>query len=60
MGDVAPTIITRIVRETEQNEPLSKDYDFSALSIEMHKQSGYGATLKALNTTSVLGKSSGG
>jgi NADPH-dependent 2,4-dienoyl-CoA reductase/sulfur reductase-like enzyme/predicted acylesterase/phospholipase RssA len=49
MGDIAPTIITRIVREMTEDEPLSKDYDFSALSIEQHQQSGYSATLKALN-----------
>jgi len=49
MGDIAPTSITRVVREMAENEPLSKDYDFSALSIEMHKQSGYSAALKALN-----------
>lgn len=49
MGDIAPTVITRIVREMAEDEPLSKDYDFSALSIEQHKQSGYSATLKALD-----------
>jgi NADPH-dependent 2,4-dienoyl-CoA reductase/sulfur reductase-like enzyme/predicted acylesterase/phospholipase RssA len=48
MGDIAPTIITRVVREMAEDEPLSKDYDFSALSIEQHKQSGYSATLNAL------------
>jgi hypothetical protein len=31
-----------------EDEPLSKDYDFSALSIEQHKRSGYSATLAAL------------
>jgi NADPH-dependent 2,4-dienoyl-CoA reductase/sulfur reductase-like enzyme/predicted acylesterase/phospholipase RssA len=51
MGDIAPTIITRVVREMAENEPLSKDYDFSTLSIELHKQSGYSATLKALNSS---------
>jgi hypothetical protein len=30
------------------DEPLSKDYDFSALSIEQHKQRAYSATLDAL------------
>jgi predicted deacetylase len=48
MGDIAPTIITRVVREMAEDEPLSKDYDFSALSIEQHKQRGYRATLDAL------------
>jgi NTE family protein len=48
MGDIAPTIITRVVREMAEDEPLSKDYDFSALSIEQHKQRGYSATLRAL------------
>ncbi|HYV68986.1 MAG TPA: FAD-dependent oxidoreductase [Pseudolabrys sp.] len=48
MGDIAPTIITRVVREMAEDEPLSKDYDFSALSIEQHKQRGYSATLGAL------------
>jgi NTE family protein len=48
MGDIAPTIITRVVREMAEDEPLSKDYDFSALSIEQHKQRGYSATLDAL------------
>jgi hypothetical protein len=49
MGDIAPTIITRVVREMAEDEPLSKDYDFSALSIEQHKQRGYSATLNTLN-----------
>jgi len=48
MGDIAPTIITRVVREMAADEPLSKDYDFSALSIEQHKQRAYSATLNAL------------
>jgi NTE family protein len=48
MGDIASTIITRVVREMAEDEPLSKDYDFSALSIEQHKQRGYSATLGAL------------
>jgi len=48
MGDIAPTIITRVVREMAEDEPLSKDYDFSALSIEQHKQRGYSATRSAL------------
>jgi predicted acylesterase/phospholipase RssA len=55
MGDVAPTIITRIVREMTEDEPLSKDYDFSALSIEQHKQSGYSATQKALKDELMAG-----
>jgi NTE family protein len=49
MGDIAPTIITRVVREMAEDEPLSKDYDFSALSIEQHRQRGYSATLNTLN-----------
>ena len=49
MGDIAPIVITRIVREMAEDEPLSKDYDFSAMSIEQHKQSGYSATLKLLD-----------
>jgi NTE family protein len=52
MGDVAPILITRVVRETAEDEPFSKDYDFSALSIEQHKQNGYSAILKALDGTS--------
>jgi predicted acylesterase/phospholipase RssA len=49
MGDIAPTTITRIVREVSEDEPLSKDYDFSALSIEQHQQNGYSAAQKALD-----------
>jgi NTE family protein len=37
MGDIAPIAITCIVREVVEDEPLSKDYDFSAMSIEQHK-----------------------
>jgi NADPH-dependent 2,4-dienoyl-CoA reductase/sulfur reductase-like enzyme/predicted acylesterase/phospholipase RssA len=44
IGDVAPMTITRIVREVSEDEPVSKDYDFSHLSIEEHKQQGYELT----------------
>jgi predicted acylesterase/phospholipase RssA len=49
MGDIAPIAITRIVREVVEDEPLSKDYDFSAMSIEQHKRSGYNMAQQALN-----------
>lgn len=49
MGDVAPIAITRIVREVVEDEPLSKDYDFSAMSIEQHKRSGYNMAQQALS-----------
>lgn len=49
MGEIAPTTITRITREMEEGEPLSKDYDFSTLSIERNKENGYRAAQKALN-----------
>ncbi|HET9718110.1 MAG TPA: FAD-dependent oxidoreductase [Pseudolabrys sp.] len=53
MGDIAPTMITRIVREMAEDEPLSKDYDFSRLSIEQLKQSGYRATVNALASSKI-------
>jgi NTE family protein len=49
MGEIAPTTITRITREMEEGEPLSKDYDFSTLSIERSKENGYRAAQKALS-----------
>jgi predicted acylesterase/phospholipase RssA len=41
MGDVAPTMITRIIRDSAEDEPSSRDYDFSRRSIEQRKQDGY-------------------
>jgi hypothetical protein len=41
MADAAPTTITRIVNEVPAGEPPFTDNDFSALTIERHKQAGY-------------------
>src|SRR5690242_13372970 len=49
MGDVAPVTIIRIVREAEEDEPLSKDYDFSAVSLAEHIEKGDALTKKILS-----------
>ena len=41
MADAAPTVITRIVNEGVEGEPLFTDNDFSAPTIERQKQAGY-------------------
>ncbi|AYH44987.1 FAD-dependent oxidoreductase [Azoarcus sp. DN11] len=48
MGEDAPMTITRIIREDSEDEPSSKDYDFSRLTIDQLIESGYGMTRKAL------------
>ncbi|MES2353586.1 MAG: FAD-dependent oxidoreductase [Pseudomonadota bacterium] len=48
MGDVAPMEVTRIIREEEEGESPSRDYDFSRTSIEKHKRAGYAMAKKAL------------
>lgn len=52
MGDVAPMMITRIIREGAENEASSKDYDFSRRSIEQHKRDGYKMAKEALGRCS--------
>jgi hypothetical protein len=49
IGDVAPMMITRIIREGAENEASSEDYDFSRRSIEQHKRDGYKMAKEALD-----------
>lgn len=49
MSETPPLAITRIVREGEDGEPPSKDYDFSRASIEMHQREGYRIAAKVLD-----------
>ncbi|MGE5386752.1 MAG: FAD-dependent oxidoreductase [Betaproteobacteria bacterium] len=48
MGLEAPMKITRIVRENSEDEPSSKDYDFSRQTVDQLIESGYRMTRKAL------------
>jgi len=48
MGEDAPMTITRIVRENSEDEPSSRDYDFSRQTIDQLIESGYRMTRKAL------------
>ncbi len=48
MGEDAPMTITRIIRENSEDEPSSKDYDFSDKTIERLTASGYAMTKRAL------------
>ena len=48
MADAAPTTITRIVNEVPTGEPPFTDNDFSAPTIERHKQAGYLTAKRAL------------
>ena len=41
MGEEAPTVITRIVREGGENEPSSPEYDFSCQTIKHLIEAGY-------------------
>jgi NTE family protein len=50
IGDMAPMTITRIIREGEDGEPQSKEYDFSRKSIEELKRAGYRAAREALKS----------
>lgn len=49
MADTAPTTIMRIVNEVPAGEPPFMDNDFSALTIERHKQAGYLAARRTLS-----------
>ena len=48
MGEDAPMKITRIVRENSEDESDSRDYDFSARTLEQLVESGYAMAQKAL------------
>jgi len=48
MGDLAPMSITRIIREREESDLPSRDYDFSRKSIEKQIQQGYRTALKII------------
>lgn len=48
MVDSCSISITRIVREGEEGEPASKDYDFSRKSIKERKDEGYKIAKKIL------------
>jgi NTE family protein len=41
MGDGAPTMITRFVRQGQTRDPASFDYDFSYRTIQAHQAEGY-------------------
>jgi len=48
MGHTAPTTITRIVNEVPEGEQPFTESDFSAQTIERHKQAGYLIAKRAL------------
>lgn len=48
MGEDAPMRITRIIRENSEDDPSSKDYDFSRQTIDQLVESGYRMAHKAL------------
>jgi len=52
MASESPMKVTRITRENSEDEPSSKDYDFSRKTIENLMQSGYQVTKKALAANS--------
>lgn len=52
MASESPMKVTRITRENSEDEPSSKDYDFSRKTIENLMQSGYRVTKKALTANS--------
>ncbi|WP_298214566.1 FAD-dependent oxidoreductase [Acidocella sp.] len=41
MGDGSATHITRFIRQGQQGEPASRDYDFSDIAINANKEQGY-------------------
>lgn len=48
MGDGAATTVTRFVRQGQDREPASLDYDFSYKSIQAHQAEGYAAARKVI------------
>jgi NTE family protein len=48
MGDTAPMLVTRIVREGEAGEPSSRDYDFSRAAVRQNRTEGHRLTKEAL------------
>ena len=51
MGEEAPTIITRIVREGSENEPSSREYDFSRQTLSELMGTGYEMARLALSSS---------
>jgi NADPH-dependent 2,4-dienoyl-CoA reductase/sulfur reductase-like enzyme/predicted acylesterase/phospholipase RssA len=49
MGSVAPALLTRIIREGDEGEQPSCDYDFSIRSLARHRRAGYDAAKRALS-----------
>jgi NTE family protein len=49
MGDAAQMHITRFVREGAPDEPASRDYDFSDVSIQANQEQGYRLVRETLN-----------
>ncbi|MCY1501385.1 3-phenylpropionate/cinnamic acid dioxygenase ferredoxin--NAD(+) reductase component [compost metagenome] len=47
-GHAPPTVITRIVNEGEEGEPLFLDNDFSWQTVERHKKVGYETAMRTL------------
>lgn len=50
MGDGAPMNITRFIRKGKPNEPSSRDYDFSDVSIQSHQAQGYALVNEVLGS----------
>ena len=48
MGEDAPMTITRIVRESDEDESASKDYDFSRKTLDQLRSAGYRTAMRAL------------
>jgi NTE family protein len=48
MGDGAATTITRFMRQGQDREPASLDYDFSCKSIRAHQTEGYAVARKVI------------
>ncbi|OZI31141.1 pyridine nucleotide-disulfide oxidoreductase [Bordetella genomosp. 10] len=48
MGDGAPMHITRFLRKGPENEPSSRDYDFSDVAVRAHQAQGYALVREVL------------
>lgn len=52
MGEEAPTVITRIVREGCENEPSSPEFDFSSQTLQQLIAAGYRMARHAVESSS--------
>ena len=50
MGEIAPPVVLRIVRDADSDETTGRDYDFSSKAVQRNRENGYAAAIKKIET----------